>query len=250
MTVLDLPSCGAPILYDDALAAVIGYCLGKRPLTVGTPSYPAGITVDVPRFAYSVYDGTPAADDDGIAPLDVLVTDGMNAQLDQRVIEALLDAGRRAWPHMRSARDLAAGRSFWELNASAVGLQPPAGSPGEAMTKAWSELMSTNGVDIARAHKLLHHKLPCLFPLIDRQTRPALRTLAARRGVGLWAVIHHELTTNADAFDRLEAEVNDLLLARGHVPIYRLRLHDILLWLLTSNHWDVASMQGRQVLGS
>jgi hypothetical protein len=43
---------------------------------------------------------------------------------------------------------------------------------------------------------------------------------------GAEAVIHRELRANAAAFARLEREV-----AAAGIPLTRLRLHDVLLWL-------------------
>ena len=199
-----LPSVSdEPILWDDALAAVLGYTRATRPLKIRTPSYPDGHLVDVRMFSYSVYDCVPASDDAEFAWLDVLVVDGLNGQLSQESIVALKDAGRRAWPFVEEATARAGGRAFWELPIEEVIEPPPVGSTGEMLSAAWAECFYTGEVGVALTHKMLHHKRPRLFPLIDRQTLPRLKA-RVHPGEGLyWAVIHRELTANAQQFQAL-----------------------------------------------
>ena len=72
----------------------------------------------------------------------------------------------------------------------------------------------------------LHHRRPELFPLLDRTTRWQLLPHLREGDSGVEAVIHRELRQNAEAFDALEAAASD-----SGVPLARLRLHDILVWL-------------------
>ena len=60
-------------------------------------------------------------------------------------------------------------------------------SPAWPIWRAWSILMGIEGVDIARTHKILHHKRPKVFPLIDNETVTWLRG-----GESVWAAIHDE----------------------------------------------------------
>jgi hypothetical protein len=240
-----LPSIrDAEIPWKEALAAVLGYARGTRKLLVRTPSYPDGHEVDVPAFAYSVYDCVPASADEGFAWLDVLVIDGLNGKLAHDVITALKDAGDRAWPHVREATARAAGSTFWELPVEEFAADPPAGSAGAAMTAAWAECMGTDQVKVALTHKLLHHKRPGLFPLIDNQTAPLLRVRADLAGTGLWAAVHAELTENARALAALEGALSSLLNRPEDARLQRLRLHDVLLWLTATRKWDLALRKG------
>ena len=240
-----LPSVATePIPWDDALAAVLGYTRATRPLTIRTPSYPDGHVVDVPAFSYSVYDCVPASDDNEFAWLDVLVVDGLNGKLSQESIVALKDAGVRAWPFVQEATSRAGGRALWELPIDEVIEPPPAGSTGEMLSAAWAECFYTGEVGVALTHKMLHHKRPRLFPLIDRQTLPRLKA-RVHAGAGLyWAVIHRELTSNAAQFDHLEKTLADLLARPDDVRLERLRLHDVLLWLTATSKWDLALESG------
>ena len=234
-----------PIPWDDALATVLGYARARRPLKIRTPSHPDGHVVDVPAFSYSVYDCVPASDDDEFAWLDVLVVDGLNGKLSQRSIVALKDAGRRAWEKVRAADRRAAGRAFWELLIEEVIHPEPPGSTGEALAAAWAECFHTDGVGIALTHKLLHHKRPRLFPLIDQQTAPRLEARVPRGAGRFWAVIHRELTANAEQFSLLEDELARHLNQDDDVRLERLRLHDILLWTDKTEQREWAAAQGR-----
>jgi hypothetical protein len=61
--------------------------------------------------------------------------------------------------------------SLWLRNE--VANKPPTpDSPGWHLWRCWTLLMGVTGIDVARAHKILHHKRPKLFPLIDNQTLP------------------------------------------------------------------------------
>lgn len=54
---------------------------------------------------------------------------------------------------------------FLHLTRDEVGKKPPAGSAGWHLYKAWEQGMATPLLNIARVHKMLHHKRPCLVPL-------------------------------------------------------------------------------------
>ena len=238
-----LPSVSsAPIPWDDALATVLGYARAKRPLKIRTPSHPDGHTVQVRAYSYSVYDCVPASEDDEFAWLDVLVVDGLNGQLSQRSIVALKNAGDRAWEHVREADTRAAGRAFWDLPIEEVIEPPLPGSAGQSLFRAWEQCFHTEHVEVALTHKLLHHKRPRLFPLIDRQTRPRLIAQVGTQAGRIWAVIHRELNRNAEQFGALEAALAQVLVEKDDVLLERLRLHDILLWLdVTRRRQDAAA---------
>jgi hypothetical protein len=242
----DLPSVDRhPIPWDDAVAAVLGYARARRKLKVKTPSYPQGHTVLVPAYAYETYDCIRPSPDAEITHWDVLVIDGLNGRLGQKEIEALKDAAARADEHVATALELADGRAFWELPEAEVLRVPTTGSAGDAMNAAWAEFTGTHYVDVARTHKVLHHKHPRLFPLIDGPTSRRLKKHTKRGGVRLWAVIHRELRANESQFATLEEVVADLL----PTPLTRLRLHDVLLWLSASDNMTHAIDAGRTALG-
>jgi hypothetical protein len=241
-----LPSTGAAeIPWNDALAAVWGYARETRPLSIRPPSELAR-TVQVPAFAYATYDCIPPSPDAGFTWLDVLVVDGLNGKLNQEVITALKHAAGRAWPHVERAIERADGRTFWELPALELARHPTPGSTGEALDSAWAECMGTGKVKLALTHKLLHHKCPDLFPLIDNKTAPSLKGAIASPDEGLWAVVHRELRENKVQFSALEQAFATLVNDKNDVPLQRLRLHDILLWLIATKKWERAVTAGRQ----
>jgi hypothetical protein len=196
-------------------------------------------------FSYRAYDCVPPSPDDGFSWLDVLIVDSLNAKLRHPVIMALHDAADRSWPHVALAVERANGRAFWELPPEEVVRRPPAGTVGEALNRAWEECMRTDDVGVALTHKLLHHKQPALFPLIDNRTGPLLDVHADSSTVGRWAVVHRELTTNRTQFAALERTVNVLLDGPNDVPLNRLRLHDVLLWLVATGNFGLAESRGR-----
>lgn len=237
------------ILWDDALAAVLGYARATRNLAIRkSPSYPEGGTVSVRAYAYTVYDCVLPSEDDGFAWLDVLVVDGLNGKMDQKAITALRHAADRAWPHVREAVARSGGRAFWELPAEDAARVPSPGSAGEALADAWQECFATGGIKTALTHKLLHHKRPDLFPLIDNQTMPRLTKLTDQEAVGPWAIIHRELQANDEQFTALEKTFAQLVNGKGDVPLARLRLHDILLWLTAARNWEHATSRGRETV--
>lgn len=242
-----LPSADPEAIpWDEALAAALGYARGQRDLCIKTPSYPDGHTVRVPAFAYRVYDCMPASEDDGFAWLDVLVVDGLNGKLNHDAITALKDAGERAWRYVSTADKLAGAAPFWELPPEELMISPPSGGPGEAMRNAREEFRGTKGIGLALAHKVLHHKRPRLFPLLDRQTAPQLWNQTREEvGVGWWTVIHRELLDNDQQFTELERVFAELVDGPDDVPLSRLRLHDVLLWLKATGKWGRAVDAGR-----
>lgn len=99
--------------------------------------------------------------------------------------------------------------------------------------------MSLPGVDVAITHKILHHKRPDFFPLIDNQT---LKILGSRA----WLTIHDNLTANPTGWDQLERQIATLAHNRG-VALTRLRLHDILLWTSVTGRDAIAQPLGRDL---
>ena len=84
------------------------------------------------------------------------------------------------------------------------------------------------------------------MPLVDSVTRRQLLSHVEEGDSGLEAVVHRELLANAEAFGALETVASGLLTATGGVPLTRLRLHDVLLWLSGGLRLAHAVALGRQ----
>ena len=224
---LVLPSAGPdPIRWDTALAAVLGYARGRRPLYFRSPSRPEGRWVRVPAYGYERFDRRPRSE----APLgepDILTAEGLHGRLDPAGWTALRDALIDLRPVADAAVDRAAGRPLWELPDDEFSVLAEPGTVGAGLRE-----IREHGPD-ARPHYVaaaLHHRRPELFPLLVRTTRWQLLPHVREGDSGMEAVIHRELRANADAFDSLETAVAALLAPAGS-PLTRLRLHDVLLWL-------------------
>jgi len=220
--VLELPSAGPePLTGSTALAAVLGYARGRRPLRYRSPNEREGRWVQVPAFGYDRFDARPAP----TGPLgddDVLVAEGLHGRLDPERWTAVRRALDEAQPTADALDARAAGRSFWELPDDELSVLGEPGTVGAA-------LRTLAGLPHPRyAAAALHHRRPGLVPLTTRatwlQTVPHLR----EGDSGVAAVTHRELVANAAAFAELEQAVAALLPA---APLTRLRLHDLLVWL-------------------
>lgn len=189
-------------------------------------------------FAYRTYDCVPAAPTHRIEEVDVLVANGLNAQMRAEEIAGVLAYSEDVSAELARIDENAA--CFWDLSRDEVQTKPPDdASPAWQVWRAWTILMGVEGINIARTHKILHHKRPSVFPLIDNKTIDLLD-----RGRSAWAAIHDDLTTTPSAWVRLETTVNALLASKGGVPLTRLRMHDILLWTRATQRWDLALQYG------
>jgi hypothetical protein len=219
---LDLPSAGPdPLPVDTALAAVLGYAGGRRPLWFRSPVAAEGRWVQVLAFGYERFDARPRTD----GPLgdpDVLTAEGLHGRLDRdswTTVRAALDD---AAPLARAAIDRAAGRPFWELPAEEFSVLAEPGTVGAVLR----DLDTLPGVPAGYVPAALHHREPALFPLVSRSTRRQLWPHLHEGDSGVEAVVHRELRAQARGFAALEAAV------AGHgLRLTRLRLHDVLLWL-------------------
>jgi hypothetical protein len=218
---LVLPSAGPdPIPFDTAVAAVLGYARGRRPLRFRSPSYPHGRWVDVPAFAYERFDRRPR----GTGPLgepDILTAELLHRRLDRPGWAALRRALDDVGPVADAVTARAAGRPFWELPDDEFSVLAEPGTVGALLRD-----LPSGDAQPTYLLAALHHRRPELFPLVDRTTRWQLLPHVREGDSGVEAVVHRELRANADAFAALEATVADLGIA-----LPRLRLHDILLWL-------------------
>jgi hypothetical protein len=224
---LVLPSAGPDsIPFDTALAAVLGYARGRRPLHFRSPGNPTGRWVTVPAFGYERFDRQPVPAGP-LGEVDILTAEGLHGRLDPDGWAAMKGVLDDVGPLADAAIERAAGRPFWELPADEFSVLAEPGTVGGQLRRIWQHCEVTPDVQPAHVTAALHHRRPDLFPLVVRTTRWHLLPHVREGDSGVEAVIHRELRGNASAFARLEAELAPLGLTR-------LRLHDVLLWLSAS----------------
>jgi hypothetical protein len=197
--------------------------------------------VRVPAFGYERFDcrppaGGPLGDD------DVLVAEGLHGRLDPAGWAAVRSALGDVGPLADAAAVRAGGRAFWELPPGEVSVLEEPGTVGAAL-----RAIRQSGTGRQRDHlsAALHHRRPDLVPLLDTTTRRQLLPHVEEGDSGAEAVVHRELLANAEAFAALETTASGLLTATGGVPITRLRLHDVLVWLSGSLRLAHAVALGR-----
>ena len=236
---LHLPSAGPePIPAADAIAAVLGYAVARRPLHYRAPNVRTGRWAQVPAFGYERFDRRPVPE----APLgevDILTAEGLHGRL-----------GRDEWTAMAAALPAvqaladdvvarAAGRAFWELPEEEFSVLAEPGTVG-ALLRGIGDLCERAGASRWHVTAALHHRRPELFPLLHVATRWPLLPHVREGNSGVEAVVHRELLDAADAFAELESAVH----AEG-IRLTRLRLHDVLLWLSTTLRFAHAAAAGR-----
>jgi hypothetical protein len=219
-----LPSVGPdPVRLDTALAAVLGYARGRRPLRFRSLGASKGRWVWVPAFGWSRFDARPV---EPPGDLDILVAEGLHGRLDRAGWHDV-DA---ALTRVRSSADAVAvragGRSFWDLPADEVSVLGEPGTVGALLR----EIGRAGGSHPDHVAAALHHRRPALVPHLTRTTRRALLPHLEEGDSGVEAVVWRELQANVTAFTALE----DAATVSLQVAPTRLRLHDILLWLSTT----------------
>ena len=243
MDPLVLPSAGPdPMPFGVALAAVLGYVRGRRPLWFRSPSRPEGRWVRVPAFGYERFDRVPAATGP-VTDDDVLVAEGLHGRLDRPGWAAVRRALDEVRPLADAVVDRAAGRALHELPADEFSVLAEPGTVGAGLREIWAFCAETPGVRPEYVTAALHHRHPRLIPHVDVTTRRQLWPHVREGDSGPEAVIHRELSANADALAALAATAGELLdpdPAPGE-----LRLHDVLLWLAGSLRLDTAVAMGR-----
>ena len=168
----------------DAKAIVLGYCRHTVRLK---PKVPPRLAVGDPlgeltvgEHAYRTYDCVEGGPVYELTDVDVLVANGLNARMRAGEIAGALAVADQVSELLKQLHT--SDVIFWELRQRQVCHQPGLGDPAWPMWRAWSILMEVPGLDVARAHKILHHKRPTTFPLIDNKTLPRL-------GRHAWAAI-------------------------------------------------------------
>ena len=240
---LVLPSTGPdPIPYRTALAAVLGYARGRRPLRFRSPSSPQGRWVSIPAFGYERFDCRPRVTG-MLGDDDVLVAEGLHGRLDPAGWAAVRSALDEVGPLADAVAVRADGRAFWELPPEELSVLEEPGTVGAGL-----RAVGRHGPGRHRDHlsAALHHRRPDLVPLVGSTTRRHLLPHVEEGDSGLEAVVHRELLANAEAFGALETVASGLLTGTGGVPLTRLRLHDVLVWLSGSLRLAHAVALGRQ----
>ena len=219
-----LPSAGpTPLPLHTARAAVLGYARGTRPLHFRAPNARTGRWVEIPAFGYERFDPRPRADGPLGEP-DILLAEGLHGRLDPDAWAGMKSALDDVAPLVEAAVDRAAGRPIWELEDDEFSVLAEPGTVGALLREIGQRTAGTTPKHVSAA---LHHRRPDLFPLLVRTTRWQLLPHLREGDSGVEAVIHRELRANSASFDVLERQ-----LAADGVHLTRLRLHDVLLWLI------------------
>jgi hypothetical protein len=237
VTPLVLPSAGPdPIPEDTALAAVLGYARGRRPLYFRAPNSRTGRWVELPAFGYERFDVRPRATGP-LGEADILTAEGLHGRLapdSWQVTKSRLDDVR---PLADALLDRAAGRAMHQLPDDEFSVLAEPGTVG-ALLRRIAEISPGKHVNAA-----VHHRAPDLVPLLVRTTRWQLLPHVREGDSGVEAVVHRELCANADAFGSLQKA-----LERHGIELTALRLHDVLLWLGGSLRLTHAVALGRDAV--
>jgi hypothetical protein len=214
---LVLPSAGPhPVPLGTALPAVLGYARGRRPLYFRAPNAQTGRWVQLPAFGYERFDVRPRATGP-LGDTDILLGEGLHGRLDPDAWAAMRSRLDDVRPLFEAVVDRAAGRRLEDLPDDEFSVLAEPGTVGALLREIGTDKHVTAA---------LHHRRPDLVPLTVRTTRWQLLPHVREGDSGPAAVIHRELTANADGFGALR----DALTAHG-IELTALRLHDVLLWL-------------------
>lgn len=230
---------------EEARLIIAGYALGRTERIQLKPIEGCeGLTdsdLDFPRWGYRTYDCILPSPGSTCEPIDYLVVSGLNGQIDVSAVAALQVACPLAFAELSK---VSGDVGFWELDEDRLTAFPKERCREQHLWRAWCHMMTMPQLGVALTHKVLHHKRPKLFPLIDRQTVAAL-------GKQAWLTIHGDLNqAQGEPFEELETWFADLVKdQKGCVPLSRLRLHDILLWCrIIPGQQDEAMRMGSRFL--
>jgi hypothetical protein len=247
--------CGdTTYMQDEAEEVLAGFAFGTAELNWSPPTAVAGEdelarpprAAERSKWSYRAYDclpNSPYAFEVG----DLLAVAALDAGVDGAkflAMEAIL-------PDLNEVlAQIDIGRTFWALNPAWLGAVPrvppvpPAGTTEWWLWRAWALLRGLSGVGPTITHKVLHHKRPWLFPIVDTETVNRLSKCG-----GEWQTLHAELTNQVDQFKHLEQWFAGQAIERGGMLVTRLRIHDILLWADVKGQRGALKTAGRKVLG-
>jgi hypothetical protein len=169
----------------------------------------------------------------------VTVTTAINSRISAKTILGVLGIAEEV---SKALAQISTKVKFWELDEDDLKVPPSSSKTSWQLWRAWYLLMGVHGVDLAVCHKILHHKRPSVFPLLDRVTEGAYP-----RGKA-WVHIQRELAGQKEPFDDLEEWFGEFAKAHHGVPLTRLRLHDILLWCHRSGESAGAAELGGPII--
>jgi hypothetical protein len=237
---LHLASVGPePIDTDTALAAVLGYAGGRRPLWFRAPHERTGRWVQVLAFAWDRFDALPHLS--GLpCDRDVLIAEGVHGRLDRAGWAAVRAALDDVVAPARAAVDRAAGRPLGALGDDEFSVLAEPGTVGAALREVRAIAERTGHRDHVVA--AVHHRFPDLVPLTSTGTDRRLWPHLHEGDSGPAAQVARELRANAAGFAALAATASALT----GVRLTPVRLHDLLLWLATGLRMDTAVRLGRQ----
>jgi hypothetical protein len=226
-----------------AKLVIAGYAFGTRPFRFrpGAQSYgPAPQVNDYSTWAYRAYDCVPADPSPALTQQDLLVVAAINVHFDSDTMLSLQVVSEDV---SEALARIPADIRFWELDRESLGREANPGKDSHewSLLRAWWLLRGAPNVGVAIAHKVLHHKRPLLAPVLDEATISLL-------GHDQWVRIHEDLTEQEEEWSSLEGWFSALSTEHDGVPLYRLRLHDILLWSDAAGWRDVAAGAGEDFL--
>lgn len=228
---------------ESAKFVLAGYAFATRPVSFDSGSRAAvgdvPVLPDQAVWGYRSYDCVPADPDGPLEERDLLVAAGLNGRLDSKGYLSLRTISSPVSAVLARIDDT----PFWDLSENDVTIPPSdEASPAWPLWRAWWLMIGMPNVGPALTHKVLHHKRPSYFPLLDR------KTLAALPRGRKWSLIHEELNRDREQYDELELWFAELARVHDGVPIKRLRMHDILLWCRVGETDDEASDRWAAVL--
>jgi hypothetical protein len=174
----------------------------------------------VPRFGYRTYDCVPASPGRRFSDLDLYVVNGLNARTGMAELARLRSFADRAAGHLDVAYRMQP--DFLRLTWVELGDNPTGASAGWHLNQAWRQGVATPELGVARVHKLLHHKRPHLFPLLDGETIEPIAAAATSAGCNIWQLIHQEIDDHAEQFDSLAGAFDRRATGPGDVSLSRL----------------------------
>lgn len=234
-SVLRLSSAGPdPMPLDAAVAALLGYVRGVRPLYFRSLGTSRGSWVMLPAFGWSRFDTRPRS----AFRRDTIIGEALHGRLDREAWHDVREALGRVRPLADAAAERAAARAFWELPGAELSVLGEPGTVGAALR----EIGLGSGGHPAHVSAILHHERPHLVPHLTRTTRRALMSHLEEGDSGVEAVVWRELRENAEVFAELARVLG--VLTGDPVPT-PLRLHDVLLWLTTTLRLAHAVALGR-----